>query len=79
MTVNHHEHDKIVELCRVSGRFEADVIVAKLRDHGISASTNYADAGGYLPRRGLLGGDQVLVFDCDLDRAHALIADTEPE
>ncbi|HEX4492482.1 MAG TPA: DUF2007 domain-containing protein [Acidimicrobiia bacterium] len=71
--VNHHDHDKIVELCRVPGRFEADVIVAKLRANGITASTSYADAGGYLPRGGLLGGDQILVFDSDLERAQTIL------
>jgi len=76
--VDHHDHDKIVELCRVHGRFEADVMVAKLRANGITASTNYADAGGYLPRSGLLGGNQILVFDCDLERANEVLADTEP-
>ena len=77
MAVNHHEHDKIVELRRVHGRFEADVRVARLRAHGITASTNYADAGGYLPRSGLLGGNQILVFDCDLDRANQILDDTD--
>lgn len=76
--VDHHDHDKIVELCRVHGRFETDIIVAKLRANGITASPSYADAGGYLPRSGLLGGNQVLVFDCDLDRATALINEVEP-
>lgn len=77
--VDHHDHDKIVELCRVHGRFEADVIVAKLRANGITASTNYADAGGYLPRSGLLGGSQILVFDCDLERATELTNAPEPD
>jgi hypothetical protein len=79
VTVNHHEHDKIVELCRVPGRFEADVIVARLRSNGITASVSYADAGGYLMRAGPLGGDQILVFDCDLARANAILdGDDDP-
>jgi len=77
--VNHHDHDKIVELCSVPTRFEADVIVARLQDAGITASVNYGEIGGYLRGIGIMGGNHVLVFDCDLERAQAVVAETEPD
>ena len=76
--VNHHDHDRIVELCRTPNRFEADVIVARLTDAGITASVNYGGFGSTVPHYSFADGNAVLVFDCDLDRARDVLADTEP-
>ena len=75
MAVDHHEHDQIVELIQVPGRFEADAIVAKLQSSGITASARHNDAGGWAPQFSVYGGHAVMVFDCDLDVAKALIAE----
>ena len=75
MPVDHHDHDQIVELVRVPSRFEADVLVAKLEANGITASARHNDAGGWAPQFSMFGGHAVMVFDCDLDRAAALIAE----
>jgi hypothetical protein len=75
MAVNHHDHDKIVELTQVPSRFEADTLVAKLQANGITASARYADAGGWAPQFSMFGGHGVMVFDSDLEQAQALIGD----
>lgn len=74
MAVDHHDHDRIVELTRVPSRFEADALIAKLQANGITASARYSDAGGWAPQLAQFGGHGVLVFDSDLERAAALIA-----
>ena len=75
MTVDHHDHDKIVELIRVPSRFEADTMVAKLQADGITASARHNDAGGWAPQFSRFGGHAVMVFDCDLERATTLISE----
>jgi hypothetical protein len=75
VAVDHHDHDKIVELIRVPSRFEADAMVAKLQAGGITASARHSDAGGWAPQFSMFGGHAVMVFDCDLDVANALIAE----
>jgi hypothetical protein len=75
--VDHHDHDRIVELISVPSRFEADVLIAKLQANGITASPNYGDAGGYLPRVAAFGNHAVMVFDSDLEKAREIIADGE--
>ena len=72
--INHHDHEKIVELTRVPSRVEADILIAKLKANGIDASGRYADADGWAPQFGLLDGYGVLVFENDLERARSLIA-----
>ena len=74
VAVDHHDHDKIVELIRVPSRFEADTMVAKLQANGITASARYSDAGGWAPQFSTFGGHAVMVFDCDLEQATALIS-----
>ena len=76
MSVDHHDHDKIVELIRVSTRFEADVLIAKLHENGINATGSYGDADGIMPHIALIDGHSVMVFDSDLARANAVISDT---
>jgi hypothetical protein len=73
--VNHHDREKIVELIRVPGRFEADILIAKLHANGIDASGSHGDAGGWAPQLALLDGHSVMVFESDLERATALIAE----
>jgi hypothetical protein len=75
VSVDHHDHDRIVELTRVPTRFEADVIVAKLEANRITATPRYSDAGGWAPQFAQFGGHAVMVFDCDLEKATALLAD----
>jgi hypothetical protein len=76
--VDHHDHDRIVELTRVPSRFEADLLIAKLEANGITASPNYGDFGGYLPRVAAIGSHAVMVFESDFARASELIDEPEP-
>jgi len=71
--VNHHDHDAIVELVRIPNRVEADVLVAKLQANGITASVRYGGLGTMVPYPSLADGNTVLVFDCDLERATAVM------
>ena len=41
--------DDLVELTRLSNRFEADAVAANLRSAGIRCFVYYADAGGWHP------------------------------
>lgn len=78
MPIDHHDHDRIVELTSVSSRFEADVLIAKLEANGITASANYGDFGGYLPRNSPIGRHSVMVFESDFAKASELIDEPEP-
>ena len=49
-----------VSVAVVSSRTEAELIVAKLRSHGLSAAVSADDAGGQYPQMQIEGG-QVLV------------------
>jgi hypothetical protein len=71
VAVDHHDHDRIVEVTRVPSRFEADALIAKLRANGITASARYGDAGGWAPQFAQFSGPGVLGFES----AAALIAD----
>jgi hypothetical protein len=71
--VDHHNHDRIVELARVPTRFEADVLIAKLQANGITASPSYGDADGWAPQLSVFGGHGVMVFESDLAKATELI------
>jgi hypothetical protein len=59
----------------VPSRFEAEVLVSKLQAHGITATARFGDAGGWAPQLAMVDGHGVMVFDCDLERAAAVIAD----
>jgi hypothetical protein len=78
MAVDHHDHDRIVELIRVPSRFEADVLIAKLEANGITATPIYGDAGGYLPRFSAFGSHAVMVFESDFAKASELIDEPAP-
>jgi hypothetical protein len=73
VSVDHHDHDRIVELTRVPNRFEAGVIVAKLQAEGIRASARYGDADGWAPQLAWYSGNAVMVFESDLEKAAALL------
>jgi hypothetical protein len=75
VAVDHHDHDRIVELTRVPTRFEADMLIAKLQSAGIQATARYGDADGWVPQLAAFGGNGVMVFDSDLEKATALIAE----
>lgn len=70
--VDHHDHEQIVELTRVSTRFTADVIVAALEARGIKATAEHGDAGGWYLSLG--PRHRVLVFEGDVETARALLA-----
>ena len=72
--IDHHDHEKIVELTRVPTRTEADVLIAKLKANGIDAMGEYGDIGGWGPHIGIAQGNAVMVFENDVERARALIA-----
>jgi hypothetical protein len=72
--INHHNHEKIVEMTRVPTRVEADILIAKLKANGIDAMGQYGDVGGWGPNLGLAQGSAVMVFENDVERARALIA-----
>ena len=52
-----------------------ELIVAKLEANRITATPRYSDAGGWAPQFAQFGGHAVMVFDCDLEKATALLAD----
>jgi hypothetical protein len=72
--IDHHDHEKIVELTRVPTRTEADIRIAKLKANGIAAMGEYGDAGAWMPHLALMQGSAVMVFEDDLVRARDLIS-----
>jgi|1186.fasta_scaffold189679_2 hypothetical protein len=72
--VDHHDHEKIVELIRVPTRTEADILIAKLKANAIDTMGEYGDIGGWAPQIGAAQGHAVMVFENDVDRARKLIA-----
>lgn len=69
----------LVELLRTSNTFEAEVIVARLRDAGIEAVIFAADAAGWAPHLALVQGHRVMVPEDALEVAEALIAPLEED
>jgi hypothetical protein len=67
----------IVELTRLPSRFEADVLIAKLRSSGVRVIMSAGDVGGWYPHLGLTQGYGVLVAEDDLDAAKQLIASAD--
>jgi hypothetical protein len=72
-----HYDGPIVELTRLPSRFEADVIIAKLRSGGVRVIMNAGDAGGWYPHLGLTQGYGILVAEHDLDAAKDLLASSD--
>jgi hypothetical protein len=73
-----HPQGRIVELCSLPSRFEADVVIAMLASNGIRATADYGDGDGWAPHLALYQGARVLVFDDDLDGARALLDSASP-
>ncbi|HEX5614513.1 MAG TPA: DUF2007 domain-containing protein [Acidimicrobiia bacterium] len=71
----HRDDEHIVELTRVPTRFEAESVAAILNDEGIVATVAYGDAGGWAPHFASWHGNRVMVFESDLERARALLAE----
>jgi hypothetical protein len=57
----HLRADDLVELIRLSNRFEADAVAARLRSAGLRSVVFYADANGWHPELGLVQGNRVMV------------------
>lgn len=72
--IDHHDHERIVEVARVPTRFEAEVLVAALEARGIKATPEHGEVGGWMPQLALKGRHRVLVFESDLEVARSLIA-----
>ncbi len=62
-----------VSVAVVSSRTEAELIVAKLRSHGLSAAVSADDAGGQYPQM-QIEGVHVLVAPSDEASARRLLA-----
>jgi len=75
--VDHHEHEKIVEVARVPSIVEAEAIVAELESRNIKASSSAEDAGAWRPNLTFAGGYRISVFENDAATARAIIADME--
>jgi hypothetical protein len=63
----------IVQLTSLPSRFEADAVIAMLREHDLQALGKYGDAEGWMPYMALLDGYRVFVFDDDLALAKELL------
>jgi hypothetical protein len=63
----------LVELLRTSNQFEAEVIVARLRDAGVQAVVFSADAAGWAPHLALVQGSRVMVPEDALEFSQELI------
>jgi len=73
--VDHHDHEKILELTRVPSRTEAAVIVAQLKSQGIDATIAADDVGAMRAYLTFTSGVQVLVFEHDLATAQRILVD----
>jgi hypothetical protein len=65
-----------VSVAVVSSRTEAELIVGKLRSHGVSATVAADDAGGQYPQM-QIEGVHVLVAPADEASARRLLADVD--
>jgi hypothetical protein len=71
--VNHHEHESIVPVADYPSEFEANIAAATLQDAGIDARVEVLRLGAYSSSLG--GVIRVVVFQNDLERARALLAE----
>ncbi|HTL86624.1 MAG TPA: DUF2007 domain-containing protein [Acidimicrobiia bacterium] len=71
--VNHHDHESIVPLADFPSEFEANIAAATLKDAGIDARVEVLRLGAYSSSLG--GVIRVVVFENDLERARALLAE----
>jgi hypothetical protein len=67
-----------VAVAVVSSRTEAELIVGKLRSHGVSATVSADDAGGQYPQM-QIEGVEVLVAPSDEASARQLLAATDDD
>jgi hypothetical protein len=65
-----------VSVAIVASRTEAELIVAKLRSHGVGAAVSADDAGGQYPQMPI-EGVHVLVAPSDEASARRLLADAD--
>ncbi|MGH8997779.1 MAG: DUF2007 domain-containing protein [Acidimicrobiia bacterium] len=68
---------ELIELYRTSNTFEAEVIVARLRDAGVEAVVFGGDAGGWAPHLTIFHGSRVMVPEDALEFAQELLATAE--
>ncbi len=68
---------KIVQLAVYESFIDAEAVVGRLTDAGIKAMRGADDGSGSLPNLAAAGGYPVLVFEDDLEAAHALLATEE--
>ncbi|MBM3673807.1 MAG: hypothetical protein FJW88_02465 [Actinobacteria bacterium] len=73
MTGTPRPKGRIVEAGNFPTRYEADVAITLLRENDIEAMGKNGDADGWAPHFALVDGYRVMVFDDDLDAAHALL------
>ncbi len=68
-----------VFLCDAADDFEAEIIIGKLRTEGIYAYKKYrrSDSYGKLVFGRTILGVRIMVADCDLDEAKAVLEDGE--
>lgn len=71
---DHRDNERIVPLASFGSRFEADVVIAMLKTHGISAMVAGVESAWGSPTLGLIGPVRVEVFESDLETAADLIA-----
>ncbi len=74
--VNHHEHEKIVEVASLPF-VEAELVVARLKSAGIDAFTSGDDINGLRSSMSYADGYRVMVFEKDADAARTIVDDTE--
>jgi hypothetical protein len=75
--LDHHDHDPIVELEYYTTGLQAEVVVAKLKANGIACYSQLeprAFGVAYTPL-GDMASQSVHVFQSDLDKARAIIAE----
>jgi hypothetical protein len=71
--LDHHDDESIVPLADFASEFEANIAVAKLQDVGMDARVEVLRMGAYSTNIG--GVIRVVVFENDLERARALLAE----
>lgn len=76
--VNHHEHEKIVEVASLPF-VEAELVVARLKDAGIDAFSSGDDINGLRQSMSYADGYRVMVFEKDLAAAQQVVADETSE
>jgi hypothetical protein len=64
---------RIVELGRFPSRFEAEMIVGRLRAAGLRVATPGDDADGWYPHLAFTTGHRVLIAEDDLEAARRLL------